>query len=85
MLIWWMYVALWLQNCAVVRDLGCCLTINAIIAAGYGIRVVDCGLPQLSMHSVREMCCADDLDAAFRHFRAFFQHFTAIDEHLRVD
>ncbi|CAK9213609.1 unnamed protein product [Sphagnum troendelagicum] len=73
------------QNYAVVRDLGCCLTINAIIAAGYGIRVVDCGLPQLSMHCVQEMCCADDLDAAFRHFRAFFEHFTAIDEHLRVD
>jgi aspartyl aminopeptidase len=50
MLIWWMYVAIWLQNYAVVQDLGCCLTINAIIAAGYGIRVVDCGLPQLSMH-----------------------------------
>jgi aspartyl aminopeptidase len=39
----------------------------------------------LLVDSVREMCCADDLDAAFRHFRAFFQHFTAIDEHLRVD
>lgn len=35
--------------------------------------------------SVREMCSTEDVDITFRHFRAFFQHFTSIDEQLRVD
>jgi aspartyl aminopeptidase len=73
------------QNFPVARDAGCCSTMSSILAAGYGIRLVDCGLPLLSLHSVREMCSTEDVDITFRHFRAFFQHFTSIDEQLRVD
>jgi aspartyl aminopeptidase len=37
------------------------------------------------MCSVREMCSTEDIDITFRHFRAFFQNITPIDEQLRVD
>ncbi|XP_024527699.1 probable aspartyl aminopeptidase [Selaginella moellendorffii] len=73
------------QNYSVVSDVGCCSTIDSVLAAGYGIRLVDCGLPQLAMHSVREMCGTEDIDAAFRHFRAFFQEIASLDDQLRVD
>ncbi len=31
------------------------------------------GIPQLSMHSIREMCGVDDVGIAYRHLLAFFQ------------
>ena len=36
-------------------------------------RTVDVGIPQLSMHSIREMCGTDDVDIAYNHFVAFFE------------
>ncbi len=44
----WFWIVM--KGSAVTRDMGCCSTVNPILAAGYGIRIVDCGLPQLSMH-----------------------------------
>jgi hypothetical protein len=37
------------------------------------------------LFSVREMCGAEDINTAFRHFRAFFQEFTSIDGQFRMD
>lgn len=34
----------------VKNDMGCGSTIGPILAAGVGIRTVDCGISQLSMH-----------------------------------
>ncbi len=31
------------------------------------------GIPQLSMHSIREMCGTDDVDIAYNHFLAFYE------------
>ena len=59
------------QDFVVRNDMGCGSTIGPIIAAGVGIRTVDVGIPQLSMHSVREMCGTEDIDICFRHFTAF--------------
>ncbi|CAD6227911.1 unnamed protein product [Miscanthus lutarioriparius] len=73
------------QEFVVRNDMGCGSTIGPILASGVGIRTVDCGIPQLSMHSVREMCGKEDVDTTYRHFKAFFEMFSDIDRKLNVD
>ncbi|CAL9081672.1 unnamed protein product [Musa textilis] len=73
------------QEFVVRNDMGCGSTIGPILASGVGIRTVDCGIPQLSMHSVREICGKEDIDIAYKHFMAFFQSFSDIDKKLSVD
>ncbi|KAK3235136.1 hypothetical protein CYMTET_54655 [Cymbomonas tetramitiformis] len=74
-----------MQDFVVRNDMGCGSTIGPILASGIGIRTVDVGCPQLSMHSVREMCGTDDIGHAYQHFKAFFEDFTALDAELNVD
>ena len=50
-----------------------------------GIRTVDVGAPQLSMHSIREMCGSDDVAHAVNHFAAVYEGFSALDAQLIVD
>ncbi|XP_048325454.2 probable aspartyl aminopeptidase isoform X1 [Ziziphus jujuba] len=73
------------QEFVVRNDMGCGSTIGPILASGVGIRTVDCGIAQLSMHSVREICGKDDIDFAYKHFKAFYQTFSSIDGKLKVD
>uniref|UniRef100_A0A3Q7IPG6 aspartyl aminopeptidase n=1 Tax=Solanum lycopersicum TaxID=4081 RepID=A0A3Q7IPG6_SOLLC len=73
------------QDFVVRNDMGCGSTIGPILAAGVGIRTVDCGIAQLSMHSVREICGKEDVDIAYKHFKAFYQSFSSIDRKLNVD
>lgn len=74
-----------IQEFAVRNDMGCGSTIGPILASGVGIRTVDCGIPQLSMHSIREICGKEDVDTCYRHFMAFFKTFSSIDRKLSVD
>lgn len=126
-----------LQEFVVRNDMGCGSTIGPILASGAGIRTVDCGIPQLSMHryrtnslithevhyilwppafhwatqqdngayagflftcglflsirlscfycSVREICAKEDVDIAYKYFKAFYQNFSSIDKKLEVD
>ncbi|XP_062174180.1 probable aspartyl aminopeptidase isoform X1 [Alnus glutinosa] len=73
------------QEFVVRNDMGCGSTIGPILASGVGIRTVDCGIAQLSMHSVREICGKEDIDIAYKHFKAFYQTFSSIDRKLKVD
>ncbi|KAI0496872.1 hypothetical protein KFK09_023196 [Dendrobium nobile] len=73
------------QEFVVRNDMGCGSTIGPILASGVGIRTVDCGIPQLSMHSVREICGKEDVDIAYQHFMAFFRSFSSIDRNLSID
>lgn len=73
------------QDFVVRNDMGCGSTIGPILATGVGIRTVDCGIAQLSMHSVREICGTEDVDIAYKHFKAFYQTFSSIDKKLVVD
>ncbi|PON70672.1 Peptidase M [Trema orientale] len=74
-----------IQEFVVRNDMGCGSTIGPILASGVGIRTVDCGIAQLSMHSVREICGKEDIDYAYQHFKAFYQTFSNIDRKLNVD
>ncbi|CAL5322177.1 unnamed protein product [Camellia sinensis] len=80
------------QEFAVRNDMGCGSTIGPILASGVGIRAVDCGIAQLSMHrfvktkvNIREICGKEDVDIAYKHFKAFYQTFSSIDRKLNVD
>ena len=73
------------QEFVVRSDLGCGSTIGPTLSTNTGIRTVDVGAPQLSMHSVREQCSTKDVAHAVAHYRAVFEGFSAMDEKLRVD
>lgn len=67
------------------NDMSCGSTIGPILASGVGIRTVDVGAPQLSMHSIREMCGVDDVKYSYDHFKAFFQEYSHLDGKITVD
>jgi aspartyl aminopeptidase len=48
------------QEFAMRADLPCGSTIGPVVAARLGVRALDVGNPMLSMHSVRELCGAND-------------------------
>ncbi|XP_028791682.1 probable aspartyl aminopeptidase isoform X2 [Neltuma alba] len=73
------------QDFVVRNDMPCGSTIGPILASGVGIRTVDVGAPQLSMHSIREMCAVDDVKHSYEHFKAFFQEFSHLDAKIAAD
>ena len=62
--------------------MGCGSTIGPILATRLGVRTVDVGVPQLSMHSVREMCAVEDVSASGAFFAGFFKRFGPADDAL---
>uniref|UniRef100_A0A7S1XZN9 aspartyl aminopeptidase n=1 Tax=Phaeomonas parva TaxID=124430 RepID=A0A7S1XZN9_9STRA len=73
------------QEFAVRSDSGCGSTIGPITASLTGIRTVDIGSPQLSMHSIREIMGTDDAYYGYAAIKACFENFNEIDEGLTVD
>lgn len=57
-----------LQHFVIKQDMGCGSTIGPIIAAALGMPTVDVGIPQLSMHSIRETCGVSDMAASVKVF-----------------
>ena len=68
------------QEFVVRNDCPCGSTIGPIISANTGMRAVDIGMPQLSMHSIREMMGVADLTYATTLFTAFYADFRAVDD-----
>lgn len=54
-------------------DLACGSTIGPVTSAQLGIPTVDLGMPQLSMHSARELCGAEDPGFFVAALKAFFE------------
>jgi aspartyl aminopeptidase len=71
-----------LQEFVVRSDCPCGTTIGPMISALTGIRTVDLGMPQLSMHSVREVMGIADLTHCLNLFNSFFANFNEIDDSL---
>lgn len=70
------------QEFVVRNDCPCGSTIGPILSSNTGIRAVDAGMPQLSMHSCREVMGIVDLTNCLELFQAFFKHFREIDDCL---
>jgi aspartyl aminopeptidase len=71
-----------MQEFAVRNDCACGSTIGPIISHNTGIRAVDIGMPQLSMHSIREMMGTSDLTFGYTLFKSFFKDFRSVDNSL---
>ncbi|OVA15401.1 Peptidase M18 [Macleaya cordata] len=74
-----------IQDFVVRNDMPCGSTIGPILASGVGIRTVDIGAPQLSMHSIREMCAVDDVRHSYQHLKAYYKEFSQLDAKITVD
>ncbi|KAJ1943004.1 hypothetical protein FBU59_003034, partial [Linderina macrospora] len=74
-----------MQEFLVRNDSPCGSTIGPMLSAQLGLRTVDIGNPLLSMHSIREVCGADDVGMAVKLFEHFFGEFAALDAHVNVD
>ncbi|GAM18899.1 hypothetical protein SAMD00019534_020740 [Acytostelium subglobosum LB1] len=73
------------QEFLVKNDSPCGSTIGPIISGAYGIKTVDIGSPQLSMHSIRETCGTKDLTHAINLFSKFFEQYTQLYQNVHID
>ena len=68
-----------LQDFVVRNDCPCGSTIGPILASRFGIRAADVGMPQLSMHSIREMGGVHDISLGVDYFISFLKDFRTLD------
>ena len=61
------------QTVVVRSDMECGSTIGPITATRLGVRTVDVGVPQLGMHSIRELAGVDDQPALKNALKGFFE------------
>lgn len=74
-----------LQMFVVRNDSPCGSTIGPMLLAKLGIRVLDLGSPQLSMHSIRETGGSHDILRLQNLFAGFFEKFAEIDRDVECD
>lgn len=74
-----------LQLFVVRNDSPCGSTIGPGLAAALGMRTLDLGNPQLSMHSIRETGGTKDVGYGVRLFKQFFESYGAIEPKILID
>ncbi|KOS19304.1 Aspartyl aminopeptidase [Escovopsis weberi] len=74
-----------LQLFVVRNDSPCGSTIGPGLAARLGMRTLDLGNPQLSMHSIRETGGTADVGSAVKLFDQFFESYGRIEPRILVD
>jgi aminopeptidase I len=57
--------------------------VGPMLSAKMGVRAIDAGLPQLSMHSIRAACGNKDPGLGVQIFWGFWEWFEAVDEEFR--
>ena len=58
-------------------------TVGPMLSAAMGVRAIDAGIPQLSMHSIRATTGALDPGLGVKLFAGFFEDYETVDEELR--
>ncbi|KAI8971486.1 peptidase M18 [Mycotypha africana] len=74
-----------IQEFVVRNDSPCGSTIGPMLSAKLGLRTIDVGNPQLSMHSIREVGGVDDVKHGIHLLKAFFELFPSVDSKIIVD
>ena len=74
-----------LQLFVVRNDSPCGSTIGPGLAAKLGMRTLDLGNPQLSMHSIRETGGTADVEHAVKLFDQFFESYGRLEPKILVD
>lgn len=74
-----------LQLFVVRNDSSCGSTIGPMLSAKMGVRTIDVGNPQLSMHSCRETGGTHDIEHAINLFESFFINFGELESKIIVD
>lgn len=74
-----------LQLFVVRNDSSCGSTIGPMLSAKMGVRTLDLGNPQLSMHSIRETGGTYDVDHAIKLFDSFLSNYAELEAKILVD
>ncbi|KAK4553302.1 hypothetical protein LTR86_009602 [Recurvomyces mirabilis] len=74
-----------LQLFVVKNDSPCGSTIGPMLSAKLGVRTIDVGNAQLSMHSIRETTGCYDVEHGVNLFDAFFEHYGELEGKVVVD
>lgn len=74
-----------LQKFVVRNDSSCGSTIGPMLASNLGMRTIDIGNPQLSMHSIRETGGVKDIEYSINLFEAYFTNFEALEASVDLD
>ncbi|KAJ9134459.1 Aspartyl aminopeptidase [Pleurostoma richardsiae] len=74
-----------LQLFVVRNDSPCGSTIGPMLSAKLGVRTLDLGNPQLSMHSIRETGGSYDVEHGIKLFDAFLSNYSKLEGKILVD